>query len=208
MKKSLLGEILSKYHIEHKESLDELSEKELDSVLYELMCIDVSERNEENIILTKEVLKKIYTKKEAQFYCEIMDYIYEKKDENELIIKYADSEYNNEIFCITGRKIFWDIEAKILIKRGYPRIKDVLSKMFVWLQDVNWPGALEIKKFLSSIDKEIIIPHLEEVTITAIKENDIVWLYWLREFMEDNGYKREDFKNKDIYEVLKDSTDM
>jgi len=130
------------------------------------------------------------------------------KNKNEIIKKYASGKYNNEMFCRTGTKAFWDIEAQILIKKGYPKVKDVLSKMFLWLQDMNWPGSMEISELLSSVEKKVLIPHLEEVTILANEQQDIGWLYWLREFMEKNNLREDDFENKEVFKILSDAIDM
>lgn len=207
MKKvTLLDEILLELGIDSRNNLDELSQDELKRILAEL--IYRKEHNERNLMLVKKVLDKTYSEEEANFYYEIIEWMYIGKDKNEIINKYANGNYSNNMFCRTGTKAFWDIEAQILIKRGYPNVKDVLSKMFVWLQDLNWPGAMEISELLSSVDKETIIPCLEEVVTLAREQNDIGWLYWLRGFMEKNQLKKEDFKNKDIYELLEKSTDM
>lgn len=198
--------MLLKRALGDKKRLDELSEWELSEVLCEL--INIEEYSDESYLLTRKVIDKAYPKAIAEFYNDIIDYRYDKKNEIEIVNKYANGNYKNEMFCRTGEKPFWYIESRILIKRGYPTVKNVLLSMFLWFQDLNWPGALEIFELLSSVEKEVIIPHLEEVAMVAKKENDIGWLYWLREFMEKNRYKKEDFKNKYIYEVLKNSTDM
>jgi len=202
----LLNEMLLKRSLNYRKSLDELSEWELEEILYEL--VHIKERNKESTILIKKVLNKLYTKEAIEFYLEIIDYIHGEKDGIELINKYANGEYSNEIFCRTCIKPFWYIESKILIKRGYPRVRNVLSQMLLWFQDLNWPGASEIWELLSLVDKEVMIPHLEEATMTAKEEKDESWLYFLGEFIINNGYKKEDFKNKDIYELLKKSTDI
>lgn len=203
---TLLNEILSEFGIDYKASLNELSEMELERVLFVLLW--QKEHNNTNVTLAKKIVNKLYSKEVAEFYSEAIDYMDEKKNIDELINKYANSEYSNEIFCRTGEKPFWDIESKILIKRGYPRVKNVLSQMFLWFQDLNWPGATEISQLLSSIDKKVVIPHLEEVAMIAKEEKDDEWLYFLDEFMIKNKYKKEDFKNKDIYDLLEKYTDI
>ncbi len=119
-----------------------------------------------------------------------------------------DERYENKLFVLKGGKWSWEDEAKILITRGYPKVKDILPEMFIWLQDMNWPGSDEIVEFLSNLPREIMIENLEIVTKKAKTENDIGWLYWLREFMEKNKLNIDDFNDKEVYRILSSSTDM
>lgn len=46
----------------------------------------------------------------------------------------------------------WDILANIILRRGEKNIQDVIGNLFLWLQDMNWPGAQTIWDFLLTID--------------------------------------------------------
>lgn len=133
----------------------------------------------------------------------------EEQREKNIKILAKDTDYNNKLFIKAGiKKEAWENLAKVLLYRGYPMIADVVPEMFEWLQDMNWPGAKEISYALSLLPKDILIKELESATLLAKKDNDIGWLYWLREFMEENNLKETDFNNKDIYETLKQALDM
>jgi len=73
-KMTLLNEILLELGMDAKDNLNGLSRYELKDVLVTL--IYNKEYNEENILLTKKVLDKIYSEEEANFYYEIIEYIY------------------------------------------------------------------------------------------------------------------------------------
>ena len=50
-----------------------------------------------------------------------------------------------------GCKQCWENCAAILINVGYPRNECVIDGMFEWLQDLNWPGAQQIKSYLPNL---------------------------------------------------------
>ena len=133
----------------------------------------------------------------------------DKECEENIKILAKNINYSNKMFTqdiVT--KPSWHIAARILEERGYPMVADVIPELFMWLRDWNWPGVQEILNILLTIPKDILIKELEKITLIAKEENDDVWLYWLREFMEKKGLKETDFNRKDIYEILKQSLDM
>jgi len=111
-------------------------------------------------------------------------------------------QYNNKCFITPKNKIYWEDAAKVLEKRGYPMIDDVIMDMFEWLQDLNWPGALIIVRILKSIPKKVFVDNLEKTIEIALKENDEVWLNWLYIFVYQKVVRIDDFTNKDLFYIL------
>ena len=64
--------------------------------------------------------------------------------------------------------------AKAMVLVGYPTVAPVLSELFVWLQDANWPVAHIIAPFLASIG-EPVVPEIRQVLGTQ----DGLWKYWV-----------------------------
>lgn len=65
---------------------------------------------------------------------------------------------------------FSDVRAKAIVKMGYPAVAEHLADLLVWLQDVNWPGSIQIGDFLVSIG-EPVIPHVKQV----FADHDTEW---------------------------------
>lgn len=115
-----------------------------------------------------------------------------------------DESLANEKFIQVGDKGTWYYEALVLTKRGYPKIIDVIPKLFVWLEDMNWPGAEEVWKILSTLPRDILIENFEQATVKAVEDNDYGWMYWLYEFAKENNIKATDLKNKKLYTIIKE----
>lgn len=54
--------------------------------------------------------------------------------------------------------------AHEIVSMGYPTVDYLLPDLFVWLEDMNYPGAMEIADFLATVG-EPIIPYLKEVLV-------------------------------------------
>ena len=65
-------------------------------------------------------------------------------------------------------------EAQALVDLGYPAVAPVLSEMFEWIQDYNWPVAKILAPFLSSIG-----PHCRDQIAFVLRSNDSMWKYWV-----------------------------
>ena len=107
-------------------------------------------------------------------------------------------------FVQVGDKGIWYYEALVLTRRGYPKIADVIPKLFEWLQDMNWPGADEIWHLLSKLPSDVLIANFENAANKAVDENDYGWMYWLYEFAIENDIKSTDLHNKTLYTILKE----
>ena len=103
-----------------------------------------------------------------------------------------------------GDKDDWWIESEILIALGYPHVKPVIEKIFEWLQDMNWPGAQDLKyRLLLLIDKHELIDHLSAALRQAYWEGDSDWIYNLSLFTEEANLTRDDFTQDDnAYDII------
>lgn len=83
----------------------------------------------------------------------------------------------SEPFC---RKNYWRSFARILICRGIEQIQDVKKDLIVWLQDINWPGSMEIFKFIlqnfSQFQDEIKKSIIEAVGTKDEQWFNTIWL--------------------------------
>lgn len=73
-------------------------------------------------------------------------------------------------------KMCWYNSARVLKEIGFPRVKNVIPELLVWLQDMNWPGAEIIAELLLSADNGVI-KHVKEILLT----DDDIWKYWVLE---------------------------
>ncbi|MDP4177252.1 MAG: DUF5071 domain-containing protein [Bacillota bacterium] len=103
-----------------------------------------------------------------------------------------------------SRKEYWENAAKVLIKMGYPRIKESISGLLIWLQDMNWPGSNVVIEILRSLPKAVFIPHLECAVLEAMNTNDDIWLSNLSIILTQCNLKEIDFISKDVYLTLLD----
>lgn len=78
-------------------------------------------------------------------------------------------------------KSSWAACAAILCSQQDERLMPLLPGLFMWLRDMNWPGAAEIAKRLHALPKDVLASALTEATEQAQAENDEEWLYYLRE---------------------------
>jgi len=130
------------------------------------------------------------------------------KSENEkgLLIEEIRELFSNqyEYLLQYGPKSNWRIQAEILIALGYPCVKPILSRAFEWLQDLNWPGAREIRnELLCKVDKTELVYSFGEALQKAFKIGDSEWLYGLSLFAEDVHFTKDDFTDKDnTYDIL------
>ena len=74
----------------------------------------------------------------------------------------------------------WENAALVLQEMGFPRVKPVIPQMLFWIADLNWPGAHTIMEILEGIDKDILLPHIQNSIKQAISENDDSRLNWLK----------------------------
>ena len=60
----------------------------------------------------------------------------------------------------------------LIIEAGFPAVEPLLSHLFEWIQDMNWPVAKRLAPFLVSIGRPMF-PALNE----ALTSSDLSWHY-------------------------------
>lgn len=143
---------------------------------------------------------------ESKFYFKIILLSEENTEVSENIIDFfADSEFPNsffvkqfelEVYSPYYEKKYWRSFARILVKRGARRTRDVSKKILYWLQDLNWPGSAIIFNYVAdniAFFKDIIRECIVEAT-----DNDEEWIMSLFSV----SFKSQHFD----FEKIKDST--
>ncbi len=89
----------------------------------------------------------------------------------------------------------FDIEkAEKLKSYSYKEIAPIIPDLLMWLQDMNWPVAPVIAKYLRSISEE-----LSDEIIRILNGKDEMWKYWTIEVFGIRSEKKLDPK---IIEIL------
>lgn len=84
------------------------------------------------------------------------------------------------------------IAAKALKQIGYPRVKNIMPDLLVWLQDINWPVAMDIAELFVSIGKPAL-PLIKGVLLS----DDYIWKSWIMQYVISSW-------NKELINDLKD----
>ena len=82
-------------------------------------------------------------------------------------------------------KSVWENCAKVLISKSDEELALYLVSMFMWLQDMNWPGAYLIYDRLKIMPKEFTDMAYKISLSTAVETGDTMWEYALRDFEND-----------------------
>lgn len=79
----------------------------------------------------------------------------------------------------------WENCAKVIFDREDDELKSYLVKMYMWLKDINWPGATIIAKRIYNFKDKKTKLNIEEKMKTIAKSlNDDDWLYYLEHYDE------------------------
>ncbi len=73
-------------------------------------------------------------------------------------------------------KEIWDNCALILYSKVDTELFPYIDKLFEWLQDMNWPGALIIKKRLQIFSIQLLDSKYKEAIQLAENLDDKIWL--------------------------------
>lgn len=111
-------------------------------------------------------------------------------------------EENIHLLVLPGDKSMWENAAIVLKEIGYPKIKPIISELFNWLQDMNWPGAWTVFEILKTIDKLILTPHIEVTLRKAASEEDNMWITAIKDLTKEMRISEEDFQDKETYKLL------
>ena len=177
---------------------DKLSNSEINEILINIVY---GYKGEDRFVLLEKIFNRIYSRVESEFYLSVLK-CEDSKEISNLVEQYAIDQYDNLMFCQRGLKIFWEVEAEILLKKGYSKVKDSISYLFRWLQDLNWPGAEEITSLLLSFPTNEFVAGLEYAIAQAFTTNDDEWLINLQDIARQKQLKKEDFNHLELFEKL------
>ncbi|MBO0789793.1 MAG: DUF5071 domain-containing protein [Ktedonobacteraceae bacterium] len=65
-------------------------------------------------------------------------------------------------------------EITTLLAKGYPALAPLVPTLLEKLQDMNWPNAWQVARFLSTIGRPLL-PYVRDI----LQGDDRVWQYWL-----------------------------
>lgn len=81
-----------------------------------------------------------------------------------------------------GNKSIWENCAKILAEKNDNELKLYLTDLFMWLQDMNWPGSDVIyNRLVCTFNEDIFIAYKYSLSV-AIQTNDYAWKQILKKF--------------------------
>lgn len=90
-------------------------------------------------------------------------------------------------------KSSWENCAKVISQKSEKELKPYLNELLKWIQDLNWPGALEILKVLRNISWENKKKEYEKTINIALEKGDFIWIFNL-------GFVTNDILYKDYFE--------
>lgn len=80
-----------------------------------------------------------------------------------------------------------------LTQKSEKELKPYLNELLKWIQDLNWPGALEILKVLRNISWENKKKEYKKTINIALEKGDFIWIFNL-------GFVTNDILYKDYFE--------
>jgi hypothetical protein len=129
------------------------------------------------------------------------DQLVQEKAVNELML-IPELDLRKLIDLPPNYKEYMDNAAIILATFPFVRLENVIMDLYRWLMDLNWPGAKKIMELLKSFPKVETIKYFEKAVVEAIETHDESWLDNLSYFTMFEKYNRDDFQNKELYDLL------
>jgi hypothetical protein len=102
---------------------------------------------------------------------------------------------------IYGKDCWYSI-AEIICKIGYPKNELSLPVLFEWLQDVNWPGVLDVWNFLLSLDTPVFVKHCEVAIEQAKRDDDTIWLENISMLVNERDHTESDFSSPEVFRFI------
>jgi len=190
--KYLLGSDLSTFNkLDDNEKIETL----LLEIMYDEKLFDID--------LIKELMLKIYSKNEVDFFISVLKKK-TKEDEEKIIRKFSSDKYDCEMFLQKGFSTFWRLGAKILKNKPYEILNKHLDKFFEWQQDANWPGFDDVQDILLSTPEDDFILGFKKHFKRAIDADDEDWVYNLTVLLRKRGIAIEKIDDQEIYNILKE----
>ena len=133
-----------------------------------------------------------------------------KEVQNSLISEIADDmDFDHSVFLqplkddyADAGKMCWEGCARIFQTMGYPRCAKYIDGFFVWIQDMNWPGAEIMEELLLSIPHDVFMVAYERAIRDAVRSNYTMWLFILSMYVGMRKIKIDDFSDKKSYQAI------
>lgn len=104
------------------------------------------------------------------------------------LIDYKDEIIN--IFISDTQKEQWHNAIRIIEKLDESYQIKAVPQMLLLLMDLNWPGAMPALEIMKKLDIENIKPYIADTLRRADKENDTIWIAWIKKLIEEkNAFK-------------------
>lgn len=130
-----------------------------------------------------------------------IDKIIEMLDEGNSIklqekgIKLGKKVKNINAFILTMNFGAWENCAKILASKTDEELSPYLSNLLVWIQDLNWPGAMIIldrmKKFKEVKKLSFNVKEIVKIAYGEQRECDEIWLMYISELLDNKELREE-----------------
>jgi len=101
------------------------------------------------------------------------------------LIDYKDEIIN--IFISDTQKEQWHNAIRIIEKLDESYQIKAVPQMLLLLMDLNWPGAMPALEIMKKLDIENIKPYIAEALRRADKENDTIWIAWIKKLIEEKN---------------------
>jgi hypothetical protein len=92
----------------------------------------------------------------------------------------------------------WYNAVKFIGQLKYSCQVQFVPQMLFLFKDMNWPGSLEAKSLMKTIETDDLKPFISKALTTADSENDLIWITWIKEFIEEMKIKEQYEEYKDI----------
>lgn len=124
-----------------------------------------------------------------------------EEEQNEAIEKLIPHKHHlfKSLITNTGKKQ-WDSAIRLVGKLKYIDQVQMIPQLLFLLKDMNWPGAQAAVNIMSKMDRFDLEPFIIDALITANRENDSVWIAWLKSFIKDIGMENLIVSHQEIFE--------
>lgn len=82
-------------------------------------------------------------------------------------------------------KFHWENSADVIVTIGVERCIPIIGELIIWIQDMNWPGAIKIYNMLKQSENPIIDTYIVKSLEIAKKEGDEDWLENINMLIEE-----------------------
>ncbi|GFZ91571.1 hypothetical protein GCM10008018_42300 [Paenibacillus marchantiophytorum] len=99
------------------------------------------------------------------------------------LIKYKDEIIHNLISETSKEQ--WLNVIRIIDKLDISYQINAVPQMLLLLADLNWPGALPAVEIMKRLEIDSIKYYIEDTLRRADKENDTIWIAWIKYLIEE-----------------------